>query len=166
MTASRHTDNEAAEVIERCLLIVKSFHDEDVERNREVFEDDPPRDFGAYAYTYYDGLGNVIYHGMTTDAAKRAQKHQAKAPWASWVQEVRYRPCSSAHSARLLERRLQNKISSLCHHVITWTHHGEDWPETGQPANHVTGTCKLPGGICNPERIAERAKTLIAESAA
>ncbi|MGH3406411.1 MAG: hypothetical protein ACRDRJ_28510 [Streptosporangiaceae bacterium] len=98
----------------------------------------------------------AIYHGYTTNARQRAGEHRKKAPWASWVESVRYRPCRSARVARKLETRLQRMVPSLCHASgITRTYHGEDWSERDHPSNHVTGTCRLPGGCCSPEYIAE-----------
>ena len=139
------------------MAFAQSRHDEYVKENRACFEDYVPDDLGAYVYTYHAGDGCPLYHGYTTNARQRAEKHRKLAPWASWVEDVRYRKCSSPHAARKLESRLQRKVDSLCHNHRTRTYHGEDWSERDKqyPVNHVTGTCRLPGGSCNPEYLAD-----------
>lgn len=147
------------DVRETVEMMLRMNHDDYVEVNRAVFEDAPPRDDGAYAYTYYDGNGEALYHGYTTDAPKRATKHQQKAPWASWVESVRYRKCSTPRIARKLEVRLQKKVPSMCHDGgRTRTCHGEDWSDVDREfkINHVTGDCKLPGGSCDIDRWVSR----------
>lgn len=132
--------------------IVERKHDDAIALHHRIFSEYPPDDRGCYAYTYYDLFGNVLYHGYTTNARQRAKEHQRKAPWAAWADRVRYRECSSPHSARKLERRLQNKIPSLCHmNGMTFAYHGVDWSEFDREMkiNHVGGYCKLPGGLCD-----------------
>lgn len=133
---------------------IQANHDNYIARNRSVFFDDPPADFGNYAYRYYDGNGDALYHGYTSHAVQRAKKHYEEAPWASWVQDVRYRRCSTVVAAQKLEGRLQRKVESLCAAGgRTRAYHGQDWSDLDNEfkTNHVTGTCKLPGGICDPE---------------
>lgn len=124
----------------------------------------PPADYGVYAYTYFDGLGYPLYHGYTTNARQRAGDHFKKAPWASWAEDVRYRKCSTVHSARRLESRLQRMIPSLCHASgRTRTYHGEDWSDIDceTKINHVTGHCRLPGGVCDADEIARRVENVL-----
>lgn len=134
--------------------LVEHKHDYAVALHRRIFFEYPPDDHGCYVYTYYDLFGNVLYHGYTTNARQRAKEHQRKAPWAAWAETVRYRKCSSPHAARKLERRLQDKIPSLCHmNGMTFAYHGVDWSEHDREMkiNHVGGYCKLPGGLCDVE---------------
>jgi predicted GIY-YIG superfamily endonuclease len=141
-----------------CIEVRKMLHDAIVRENSFCFTGAVPRDHAAYAYTYYDYNDNPIYHGYTTNALNRAKEHRSKAPWATWVTDVRYRKCRSAHSARKLESRLQRFIPSLCHvNGLTRTYHGENWSilEDKYKDNHVTGTCRQPGGLCDPAVVIE-----------
>jgi len=138
--------------LDAAAVVTRLSHSLYVENNRVCFEDDVPQDDGNYVYTYYDGDGYPLYHGYTTDARRRAGEHRARAPWASWVESVRYRPCRTAKAARKLESRLQRLVPSLCHvYGRTRAYHGEDWSDIDRahPVNHVTGTCRLPGGSCD-----------------
>lgn len=147
------------------LAFAQMNHDDYIARNRAIFFELPPDDFDVYAYTYYDGNDDPIYHGYTTDARQRASEHQKKAPWASWVERVRYRRCPDARSARRLESRLQRKVPSLCHvNGRTMTYHGADWSEIDKKLkiNHVTGDCRLPCGLCDPGEISRRIATMVA----
>ncbi len=140
--------------------ILNSVHASYVELNQKCFLAYPPDDEGTYVYTYYcvshPDPQYAVYHGLTSDAKKRAKDHYAKAPWASWVQHVRYRRCSTVAQARRLESRLHRKVPSVCaaygeHGGPNRTHWGEDWSEFDKsfPINHVTGSCFLEGGTCD-----------------
>jgi predicted GIY-YIG superfamily endonuclease len=145
------------------LATVQLWHDDYVSRNRAVFLELPPDDRGIYVYTYYDGTDYPLYHGYTTDAQQRAETHLKKAPWASWTQDVRYRECGSPQQARKLESRLHRKVESMCGNGTgrggQLTHHGEDWSvlDREYKINHVTGTCRLPGGACDPAHLSQLA---------
>jgi hypothetical protein len=132
--------------------LVERNHEYAIIRIRTIFKVEPPTDDGVYVYTYYDALGNPIYHGYTSNARKRALDHFRSAPWAGWVDEVRYRRCTSPKKAYALEQRLQRVMPSLCHASgITRTYHGEDWTAKDGCTDHLKGTCRLPGGICDLE---------------
>jgi hypothetical protein len=129
-------------------------HRHEVQQNRAVFLEEPPTDHGIYVYTYYFRDGSAIYHGFTADAPERAKTHWKAAPWASWVDYVRYRKCRTVRSGRRLESRLQKQVPSLCHVGKTRTYHGDRspwWREMDRDGktNHVLGHCKLPGGVCD-----------------
>jgi len=104
---------------EQIAYMCERHHDDFVERNRAIFLEFPPDDFAPYAYTYYDGNGTPIYNGYTTDARRRAKEHFKYAPWASWIEDVRYRRCTTAKAARRLESRLGKKIPAT--HITAWT---------------------------------------------
>jgi hypothetical protein len=144
-------------------------HDDAITLHRRIFFEYPPDDDGCYVYTYYANPDEPLYHGYTTSARARAKEHWRKAPWATWAQDVRYRPCSSPRIARKLERRLQDKVPSLCHASgITRTYHGKDWSdiEGDSGINHVRGFCKRPGGHCDVEYWLEWAESLAEAKAA
>jgi predicted GIY-YIG superfamily endonuclease len=146
---NRHSGPDVREIVSRAIAII---HDMAIQDHRAIFLEQPPRNHGIYVYTYYDAAGNAIYHGWTANARQRAKKHYEEAPWAAWVSSVRYQRCSTVVSARKLESQLQRMTESLCHpHGLTTNYHGEDWSGIDRefPVNHVTGTCKLPGGICD-----------------
>jgi hypothetical protein len=134
--------------------LVRRVHESALESINAIFKEVPPDDDGVYVYTYYDAGLRPIYHGYTSNARKRARKHYNKAPWAGWVDEVRYRRCSSPTQAYALEHKLQRMVPSLCHNRVTRTYYGEDWAPADGGTDHLKGTCLLPGGICDWERYA------------
>lgn len=142
----------------------QGLHDDYIALNRAIFLDFPPDDTGTYVYTYYAVDGYPLYHGYTTNARQRARVHLKLAPWASWAEHVRYRECSSPQQARKLESRLHRKVESVCGRTA---YHGEDWSDVDRriKVNHVTGACRLPGGICDPGHIAQQVEQILARMA-
>lgn len=140
----------------------QALHDDYVALNKAIFLDFPPDGHGTYVYTYYAGNGYPLYHGYTTNARQRARAHMKLAPWASWAEDVRYRECSSPQQARKLESRLHRKVESTCGQ---FAYHGEDWSDIDRriKINHVTGACRLPGGLCDPGHIAQQVEQILAE---
>ena len=64
-----------------------------------------PTDMHSYVYRYLDGNGNLLYVGMTSNAAQRACTHWKQSDWVSWVEDVTYKRARNREEAYKLNPR-------------------------------------------------------------
>jgi predicted GIY-YIG superfamily endonuclease len=115
-------------------------HKASVEANWRVFHVGVPAEFANYVYRYLDGVGVLLYVGMTSSAARRADAHWRKSDWRSWVQAVEYTRCHNRDEAFKLESKIRREERPL----FAKTHRNAAVlaeMDRAHPINHVTGTC-------------------------
>src|SRR5262249_34524533 len=117
-------------------------HKDAVLRNWEVFHVCPPTDKHSYVYRYFDGNGNLIYVGMTSNAATRGLRHWKKSDWWSGGEDVDYHRCRNRDAAYKRESRIRAEEKPL----FDWTHQAnakEFIPQLAEELrnNHVLGIC-------------------------
>jgi hypothetical protein len=121
-------------------------HNASVEANWRAFHVGIPAGFASYVYRYLDGVGVLLYVGMTSSAARRADSHWRKSDWRSWVQAVEYTRCHTRDEAFKLESQIRRDEGPL----FTRTQGNAAVlaeMDRAHPINHVTGAChcNLPG---------------------
>jgi hypothetical protein len=108
--------------------------------NWRAFHIGIPEGFAPYVYRYRDFAGNLIYVGMTSNAAVRADTHLKESDWCSWVASVEYRRCRSRDDAFKLESRIRDVEHPLFVRVDGYAALMADVDATHR-VNHVTGSC-------------------------
>ena len=88
-------------------------HNASVEANWRAFHVGVPAGFANYVYRYLDGVGVLLYVGMTSSAARRADAHWRKSDWRSWVQVVEYTRCHDRDEAFKLESKIRREEKPL-----------------------------------------------------
>jgi predicted GIY-YIG superfamily endonuclease len=118
----------------------------------------------SYVYRYFDGGGNLLYVGMTSNAAQRARTHWKQSDWVSWVEDVAYKRTRNRAEAYKLESKIHREEEPV---FIFTGGYAEFIKEQDAKAriNHVTGACKLPGGLCHLATWTRLAKEHFAEAA-
>lgn len=138
----------SADLGEAVKAFVQMNHDEHVARNHWVFHNAAPADMHSYVYRYLDGAGNLLYVGMTSNAAQRARTHWKQSDWVSWVEHVTYKRTRNRDEAYKLESKIRReedpvfRFTGGCAEIMKKQ-------DAKLRINHVAGACKLPGGACH-----------------
>jgi len=129
-------DGHAAEAREALRLA----HNAAVYANWAAFHVGVPQGFASYVYRYRDGLGALLYVGMTSAAKRRAEAHWQVSDWRSWVRSVQYVRCHNRDEAFQLESKIRREEQPLFTRLRGYSATIAELDREAM-VNHVTGDC-------------------------
>jgi hypothetical protein len=118
-------------------------HNAAVYANWAAFHLGVPQGFASYVYRYRDGLGALLYVGMTSSARLRAngrKGHWQNSDWWSWVMSAEYTRCHSRDEAFQRETQIRREERPLFTRTSGYAAIIAELDRETM-ANHATGDC-------------------------